>query len=46
MTLRQEKNLKRELRLNKKERRVRKLKMKDAKKLYKKAYKEAYNTYI
>ena len=40
------KNLKRELRLNKKEQRVRKLKMKDAKKLYKKAYKEAYNTYI
>ena len=40
------KNLKRELRLNKKERRVRKLKMKDAKTLYKKAYKEAYNTYI
>ena len=40
------KNLNRELRLNKKDRRVRKLKMKDAKKLYKKAYKEAYNTYI
>ena len=40
------KNLKREWRLNKKDQRVRKLKMKDAKKLYKKAYKEVYNTYI
>ena len=38
--------LKRELKLNKKEMSVRKQKMKDTKKLYKKAYKEVYNTYI
>jgi len=38
--------LKRELRLNRKEMKVRKQKMKDAKKLYKQAYKEAYNNYI